>query len=55
MEGDIVGLNEMFDYKTEMYNFTAECDNDEVNVFFLSKKDFNNIMEKESMNNVIQL
>ena len=57
IEGDIVGLNELFDYKTELYNFTAECDSDEVNLFFLSKKDFNNIMEKESniMNNVIQL
>ena len=56
-EGDIVGLNELFDYKTELYNFNAECVSDEVNVFFLSKKNFSNIMEKENniMNNVIQL
>ena len=56
-EGDIVGLNELFDYKSELYNFTAECISNEVNLFFISKDDFNNIMEKESsiMNNVIQL
>ena len=55
--GDIVGLNELFDYKTELYNFTAECISEETNLFFLSKKNFLNIMEKESniMNNVIQL
>ena len=55
--GDIVGLNELFDYKTELYNFTAECVTDEVNLFFISKRNFNNIMEKENniMNNVIQL
>ena len=56
-EGDIVGLNELFDYKTELYNFTAECVSDEANLFFISKRNFNDIMEKESsiMNNVIQL
>ena len=55
--GDIVGLNELFDYKTELYNFTAECITDEANLFFISKRNFNNIMEKENsiMNNVIQL
>ena len=55
--GDIVGLNELFDYKTELYNFTAECISDEANLFFISKRNFNNIMEKENgiMNNVIQL
>ena len=56
-EGDIVGLNELFDYKSELYNFTAECVSEEVNLFFLSKRNLNNIMEKESniMNNIIQL
>ena len=55
--GDIVGLNELFDYKTELYNFTAECISEEANLFFISKRNFNNIMEKENgiMNNVIQL
>ena len=56
-EGDIVGLNELFDYKTELYNFTAECSSDEVHLFFISKRNFYDIMEKENniMNNVIQL
>ena len=56
-EGDIVGLNELFDYKTELYNFTAECVSDETNLFFISKRNFNDIIEKENniMNNVIQL
>ena len=56
-EGDIVGLNELFDYKSELYNFTAECISEEVNLFFLSKRNLNDIMEKESniMNNIIQL
>ena len=56
-EGDMLGLNELFDYKTELYNFSAECISDEVNVFFISKANFNNIMEKENdiMNKVIQL
>jgi len=56
-EGDMLGLNELFDYKTELYNFSAECVSEEVNVFYISKANFNNIMEKENdiMNNVIQL
>ena len=55
--GDIVGLNELFDYKTELYNFNAECVSDDVNLFSISKRNFNNIMGKENsiMNNVIQL
>jgi hypothetical protein len=36
-EGDMLGLNELFDYKTELYNFSAECVSDEVNVFYISK------------------
>ena len=56
-EGDILGLNELYDYKTELYNFNAECLSDEVTMFFVSKTNFNNIIKKESsiMNNVIQL
>ena len=56
-EGDIVGLNELFDYKTELYNFNAECVSDEAHLLFLSKKHFSIIMEKENniMNNAIQL
>ena len=53
----VFGLNELFDYKTELYNFTAECVSDETNLFFISKRNFNDIIEKENniMNNVIQL
>jgi len=56
-EGDILGLNELYDYKTELYNFNAECLSDDVTMFFVSKTNFNNIIKKESsiMNNVVQL
>lgn len=56
-DGDILGLNELFDYKTELFNFNAECVSEEATLFFISKKYFNNIIQKESyiMNNVIQL
>ena len=55
--GDVLGLNELFDYKTELYNFQLKCISDETNVFFMSKEYFQNIMEKEGsiMNNVIKL
>ena len=56
-EGDVLGLNELYDYKTELYNFNAECISNEATLFFISKKDFNNLMQKESyiMYNVIKL
>ena len=55
--GDILGTNELFDYKTEIYNFSAKCISDEAHLFFIPKKIFNNILEKELtiMNNVIKL
>ena len=55
--GDILGLNELFDFKTELFNFNAVCSSDEAHLFFLDKKYFNNIIEKEGtvMNNVIKL
>ena len=56
-EGDIVGLNELYDFKTELYNFNAECISDQALLFFISKNDFNNAMKKDSdiRNNVIHL
>jgi len=56
-DGDVLGLNELFDYKTELFNFNAECVSDEATLFFISKKFFNNVIQKENyiMNNVIQL
>ena len=52
-----LGFNELFDIKTGLYNFNAECSSDEVNLFFISKKDFNALCEKkfEILKNVIQL
>ena len=54
---EILGLNELFDYKTELYNFNATCITDEVHLFFLPKKYFNIIIQKEAsiMNNLIQI
>ena len=56
-DGDVLGLNELYDFKTELFNFNAECISDEAKLFFISKHNFNNIMKKENniMNNVIQL
>ena len=55
--GEILGLNELFDYKTELYNFNATCISDEVHLFFFPKKHFNNIVQKQTniMNNLIQI
>ena len=55
--GDILGMNELFDYKTELYNFSATCVSDETHLFFLSKKNFENIIQQNRsiMNNAIQL
>ena len=55
--GDILGMNELFDYKTELFNFTATCVSDVTHLFFLSKKNFNNIVFQNLgiMNNVIKL
>ena len=46
-DGDILGLNELYNYKTFLFNFTAECISDEVTVFFINKKDFNAMLSKE--------
>ena len=56
-DGDILGLNELYDYKTELYNFNAECVSDDARLFFVSKRNFNNVMKKDNniMNNVIEL
>jgi hypothetical protein len=55
--GDILGLNELFDFKTELFTFNAVCSSDEAHLFFFDKKYFNNVIEKEGtvMNNVIKL
>ena len=55
-DGDILGLNELYDYKTSRYNFSAECISDEADVFFINKNNFNLILgkEKSSYCSVIQ-
>ena len=55
-EGDILGLNELYDHKSQVFNYTAECISDEVVVFFIHKKDFSSMLSKEKSlyNSVIQ-
>ena len=51
---DILGLSDTYDYKTELFNFTAECISDEVTVFFITKNDFNLMLGREtSLKNTI--
>ena len=45
---DILGLSESYDYKTELFNFTAECISDEVTAFFITKNDFNLMLARET-------
>ena len=47
-KNDILGLNELYDYKTELFNFTAECISDEATLFFITKNDFNLMLGKET-------
>ena len=46
-EGDILGLNELYDYNTLVYNFSAECVSKEANLFFINKNNFNLMLSKE--------
>ena len=46
-KNDILGLNYLYDYKTEIFNFTAECKSDEAKLLFITKKDFNILMGRE--------
>ena len=46
-EGDILGLNELYDYNTLIYNFSAECVSKEANLFFINKNNFNLMLSKE--------
>ena len=47
-KNDILGLNELYDYKTELFNFTAECISDEATLFFITKNDFSLMLGKET-------
>lgn len=46
-KNDILGLNELYDYKTEIFNFTAECKSDEATLIFITKNDFSILMGRE--------
>ena len=55
--GESLGFNELIDVKTGLYNFNAECISDDVDLFFISRKDFDYICEKETgiLKSVIKL
>ena len=46
-EYNIFGTNELFDYKTGIYYFTAECISEEALIYFLPKKYFYSLLIKE--------
>ena len=46
-EYSIFGTNELYDYKTGLYNFTAECVSKEAIIYFLPKKYFYPLLIKE--------
>ena len=56
-EYDIIGTNETYDHKTEVYNFTAECTSDEAVLYFFPKLHLNMLLNKEKAvyNSFIQL
>ena len=56
-DGDALGFHELIDFKTGLYNFSAECISDESTLLFINKNDFNALLEKkmEILKNVIQL
>ena len=56
-EYDIIGTNETYDHKTEIYNFTAECTSDDAVVYFFPKLHLNMLLNKERAvyNSFIQL
>ena len=46
-EYSIFGTNELYDYKNELYYFSAECISKEAIIYFLPKKYFYSILTKE--------
>ena len=47
-DSSIFGTNELYDYKTGLYYFTAECATKEAIIYFLPKKYFCDLLMKES-------
>ena len=48
-EYNIIGTNETYDHKTEIYNCTAECISDSAILFFFPKAHFNTLLNKEKL------
>ena len=47
-KNNILALCDSYDYKTELFNFTAECISDEAILFFITKNDFSLMLGKET-------
>ena len=45
---ELLGLNELYDYKTELFNFTAECTSEEATLIYITKNNFNIMLGRES-------
>ena len=56
-EFNIIGTNESYENKTELYYFTAECISDSATLYFFPKFQFNNLLSEEKMayNSLIEL
>ena len=52
-EGEIIGLNEFYNYKTKLFNFSAECISDSAQLFFLPSKYLSTLINIHLKNNVI--
>ena len=48
-EFNILGTNETYEHKTELYNFTAECESDSAILYFFPKNHLLNLLNKEKM------
>ena len=45
---EFIGLNELYDYKTELFNFTAEITSKEATLLFMTKNNFSLMMGREA-------
>ena len=45
---EFIGLNELYDYKTELFNFTAEITSNEATLLFITKNNFSLMMGREA-------
>ena len=50
---DVIGLNDVYDEKTGLNNFSVECISDEGEVYFLPKEIFTSMITNETINNNI--